>query len=114
MSEPGSQRSLRTLWPTLWPTLGPTLAVGLAGGVLVVLLSGPVLTRRGFVLRGDMVFVPRQPWKPGWTGAATAASRGAVPSDALVSSATRVLPGDLLQAVILLAIPLVAGSGVLR
>ena len=111
MSEPGSQRSLRhcgrlcgRLWGRhwLWGWLG----------VLVVLLSGPVLTRRGFVLRGDMVFVPRQPWKPGWYGGDGGIPR-AVPSDALVSLATRVLPGDLLQAVILLAIPLVAGSGVL-
>ena len=41
------------------------LGVAIAVAVLVL---GPLLLRRGFVLRGDMVFVPRQPWKDTWLG----------------------------------------------
>lgn len=60
-----------------------------------------------------MVFVPRQPWKSAWYGGDGGVPR-AVPSDALVSLATRLVPGDLLQAAVLVGIPLVAGAGVLR
>ncbi len=36
--------------------------------VLAAVVLGPVLARRGYALTGDMVFVPRQPWKDAWLG----------------------------------------------
>ena len=65
---------------------------------LVVL--GPVLLGRGFVLQGDMVFVPEQPWKGAWLGLDGAAGRF-VPGDAVVSLLTSIVAGDLLQKALL-------------
>ena len=75
--------------PARWPDLLWSLAIG-------VVVLGPMLIRRGYVLRGDMVFVPRMPWKDAWLGLDGSVGR-AVPVDALVSVATSVVPGDLLQ-----------------
>ncbi|MFZ2503073.1 MAG: hypothetical protein WAW88_10410 [Nocardioides sp.] len=80
-------------------------------GVLTFAISGPVLLHRGFVLIGDMVFVPQQPWKAAWYGGDGGIPR-AVPSDAVVSLLTQVIPGDLLQAAVLVSIPLIAGGGI--
>jgi hypothetical protein len=76
---------------------------------LVVL--GPVLGRRGYVLRADLVFVPRQPWKGAWLGLDGRVPRF-VPGDAFVSAATAVLPGDLVEKGVLLIVFLLAGCGV--
>jgi hypothetical protein len=81
--------------------------------LLAVLVTGPLLLGRGFALVGDMVFVPEQPWKDAWLGLDGAAPR-AVPGDALVSVATQVVPGDLLQKAVLLALLGGAGLGMLR
>ena len=81
--------------------------------VLAVVLLGPVLLRRGFVLQGDMVFVPQQPWKGAWLGLDGAAGRF-VPGDAVVSVLTQVVPGDLLQKLVLLGALLTGGLGVGR
>ena len=78
-----SSRAHRPLgWPAAWPVL------------MAALVTGPLLVERGFALRGDMVFVPDQPWKGAWLGLDGSVPR-AVPSDALVSLATQVVPGDL-------------------
>jgi len=91
-------------WPARWPDLLWSL------GIAVVVL-GPMLIRRGYVLRGDMVFVPRMPWKDAWLGLDGSVGR-AVPVDALVSVATSVVPGDLLQKAILLAAFVIGGWSV--
>jgi hypothetical protein len=77
------------------------------------LALGPVLLHRGYVLVGDMTFVPRQPWKLGWLGLDGSPPR-AVPADALVSVLSYAVPGDLIQKGVLLAVFLLGGCGVLR
>jgi hypothetical protein len=86
---------------------GSGLAVGLVLGLLAL---GPGL-RRGFLLSYDMVVVPREPF----TGALAGLTGGpprAVPSDAVVAVASRVLPADIVQKLILLSIFMLACSGV--
>jgi hypothetical protein len=78
--------------------------------LLGVVTLGPLLVRRGFALRGDMVFVPHQPWKDAWLGWDGSTSRF-VPGDAVLSVLTLVVPGDLLQKALLLAIFVLAGTG---
>lgn len=80
---------------------------------LAILAVGPVLWSRGYVLVGDMAFVPDQPWKPAWLGLDGSVPR-AVPADAVVSVLGQVVPGDLLQKAILLGTLLFAGWGMLR
>jgi hypothetical protein len=71
------------------------LSIGLA-----VLALGPALAP-GFVLTYDMVFTPRQDLTPAALGLGTEMPR-AVPADAVVALGTAVLPGDLLQKLVLL------------
>jgi hypothetical protein len=85
---------------------GPGLAVGLVLGLLAL---GPGL-RRGFVLSYDMVFVPREPFTPAMFGLAGGAPR-AVPSDFVVALASRLLPADIVQKLVLLLIFVLACSG---
>jgi hypothetical protein len=93
--------------PRPWVTsAGPGLAVGLGLGILAL---GPAL-RRGFLLSYDMVFVPREPFAAATAGLTSGAPR-AVPSDAVVALASRVLPADIVQKLILLAIFVLACSG---
>ena len=80
---------------------------------VAVLVYGPLLLHRGFALRGDRVFVPRQPWKDAWLGLDDSVARF-VPGDALVSLTTQVLPGDLLQKVLLVGGFVLGGVGVGR
>lgn len=86
---------------------------GLGVAALALLVLGPVLWTRGYVLVGDMAFVPDQPWKPAWLGLDGSVPR-AVPADAVVSVLGQVVPGDLLQKAVLLSILLFAGWGMLR
>lgn len=86
------------------------LLVLLWSALLSVAVFLPLLTGRGVALIGDMIFVPHQPIKGAWLGL-DGGTTGAVPADFLVSLATAVLPGDLLQKVILVAIVLLAGTG---
>src|SRR3984885_8071452 len=79
-------------------------AAGLGLGLLAL---GPGL-RRGFLLSSDMLFVPREPFSAALPGLAPPR---AVPSDLVVAAASRVLPADILQKVILLAIFVLACSG---
>ncbi|WP_148046030.1 hypothetical protein [Nocardioides marmoriginsengisoli] len=88
--------------------VGPAVVVALA-----CLALAPVLLARGFVLVGDMTFVPEQPWSGAWLGLDGSVPR-AVPADAFVSAATQVLPGDLLQKAVLLLALVLAGFGMLR
>lgn len=78
-----------------------------AGSRLLAL--GPGL-RRGFLLSYDMVAVPRRPFTPALAGLAGGPPR-AVPSDAVVAVASRVLPADLAQKLLLLSIFTLACSG---
>ena len=81
--------------------------------VLAIAAAGPLLLHRGFALVGDMVFVPEQPWKDRWLALDGTVPR-AVPSDALVSLVTQVVPGDLLQKGILVGILALGGMGMTR
>lgn len=88
----------------------PDLAVTTTVALVVL---GPLLLGSGFWLVGDMVFVPDQPWKAAWLGLDGALPR-AVPMDALVSLASYVVPGALVQKALLLGGFLAGGLGVAR
>jgi hypothetical protein len=79
-------------------------AVGLGLGLLAL---GPGL-RRGFLLSYDMVFVPREPFAAALPGLAPPRD---VPSDLVIAAASRVLPGDVVQKLALLAIFVLACAG---
>ena len=83
----------------------PGLVTGLCLGLLVL---GPGL-RRGFLLSYDMVFVPREPFAAAMPGLAPPR---AVPSDLVVALASRVVPGDIVQKLALLAIFVLGCAGV--
>jgi hypothetical protein len=83
------------------------LLVAAAVGLLVL---GPLVFQPGYSLRGDMVFVPHMPWKGAWLGLDGSVPR-AVPMDALVSLATQVVPGWLVQKALLLGALVVGGAG---
>lgn len=93
-----------------WATRHAGALLGLALGVL---LLGPVLLRRGYVLVVDMVFVPDPPWWGGLLGLDGRVPR-AVPSDAVATVLGHLLPSDLAQRVLLLAVPVLAAAGGLR
>jgi hypothetical protein len=84
-----------------WP--GPLLGLGLG-----LLALGPGL-QRGFLLSYDMVFVPREPFSAALPGLAPPR---AVPSDLVVATASRILPGDVVQKLVLLVIFVLACGGV--
>ncbi|CAM3485837.1 hypothetical protein KIPE111705_10835 [Kibdelosporangium persicum] len=77
-------------------------AVPGVSAVLALLVLMPVLGR-GFVLNYDMVFAPRQPLVPDSLGLGTSVARS-VPADAVMAVLTSVVPGDVLQKVILFLI----------
>jgi hypothetical protein len=76
------------------------VVVGVAAGMALLVLA-PVLGR-GFVLVYDMVFAPRQWLVPDALGLGSALPRS-VPADAVVALATSVVPGDIVQQVLLAA-----------
>jgi hypothetical protein len=86
--------------------LGPGVAVGFVLGLLAL---GPGL-RRGFLLSYDMVFVPREPFTSAMFGLTGGAPR-AVPSDFVVAVASRAIPADIVQKLVLLLIFVLACSG---
>jgi hypothetical protein len=88
----------------LRPSLGA--ATGLVLGLLAL---GPGL-RRGFLLSYDMVFVPREPFTSAMFGLSGGPPR-AVPSDFAVAVASRLLPADIVQKLVLLLIFVLACSG---
>ena len=71
------------------------------------------LLARGYVLTYDMVFVPRLELTSNLLGLDTAVAR-AVPGDLLVALASRLVPADLVQKLILLGIVVAAGTGAAR
>lgn len=96
-AEPGRSTAARRV---------PALALGLVLGLLAL---GPGL-RRGFLLSYDMVVVPREPFSAAMAGLAGGPPR-AVPSDAVLAVAGRVLPADIVQKLVLLAIFALACAG---
>ena len=78
--------------------------------LLTAVILGPLLTGWGLWLFGDMVFVPEQPWKDAWLGLDGTLPR-AVPMDAIVSVLTQVLPGELVQRLLLVGAFLAGGIG---
>ncbi len=91
----------RRLWPCAWPA-----ATGLVLGLLAL---GPALAR-GFVLSYDMVFVPAPPVGYADLGLGGGPAR-AVPSDLVVALAARIIPAELVEKLILIAIFVLACSG---
>jgi len=79
---------------------------------LAVLVLGPALGP-GFSLSYDMVFVPKLPFTARLLGIDGSVPR-AVPSDAVVAMLSRVVPAELLQKVVLIAIVVAAASGAAR
>ena len=84
----------------------------LAGGVLALLALGPLLAR-GYVLTYDMVFVPRLELTRGLLGLDVAVPR-AVPADLLVALASRLVPADLVQKLVLAGVFVGAAAGAAR
>jgi len=80
-------------------------ALGLGLGLLAL---GPGLGR-GFLLSYDMLFVPREPFS---AALPVLAPPRAVPSDLVIAVASRALPADIVQKIVLLAIFVLACSGV--
>lgn len=80
--------------------------------LLSLLVVGPALLP-GFVLSYDLVFTPRQQLLPGSIGVGSGLPR-AVPQDAVVALVEMVVPGMIVEKVVLLAIPVIAGIGMLR
>src|SRR6516164_9057505 len=83
---------------------GAALALGLCLGLLAL---GPGL-HRGFLLSYDMVFVPREPFSAALPGLAPPR---AVPSDLVIATASRIVPGDIAQKLVLLAIFVLGCAG---
>ncbi len=79
---------------------------------LAVLMLGPALGH-GYLLTYDMVWVPDLDLRSDFLGAGTALPR-AVPSDAVVAVLDAVVPGMLLQKVVLVGTLLLGGLGAAR
>ena len=98
------QRCAARRWLQTPAALGATVGLGLG-----LLILGPGLAR-GFLLSYDMVFVPAPPFSAALLGLSGGPAR-AVPSDAVVAVASRLLPADLVQKLVLLLIFAGACSG---
>ena len=83
-----------------------TTLVAAAAPHELVLALGPGL-RRGFLLSYDMVFVPRMPFSAALPGLDPPR---AVPSDLVIAIASRIMPADIAQKLVLLAIFVLANS----
>ncbi len=88
----------------LW---APALAV-----LLAVVMLGPALAP-GYVLSYDMVWVPHLSLRPDFLGLGSGLPR-AVPSDAVVAVVNAVIPGMLLQKLVLLGTLVAGGLGASR
>lgn len=82
------------------------------GLLLGVVALGPGLGP-GYLLSYDMVFVPRPPFNSAVLGTSGELPR-AVPSDAVIAALARVLPADVVQKLVLLAIFVLACAGAAR
>jgi hypothetical protein len=85
-------------------------AVSLALALAVI---APALLGGGFVLVYDMVFTPRQPLLPASLGLGPALPR-AVPVDAVVALISAVVPGDVLQKLVLAGLLFAGALGAAR
>jgi hypothetical protein len=85
------------------------LPLHLAAAAVTLLVLGPAVGP-GYLLRYDMVFVPRQPLRADLIASADALPR-AVPQDAVVSLLNLVVPGWLLQWIVLVAVLWFAAVG---
>ena len=90
----------RALLPRAWAVL------------LAILMLGPALAP-GYVLSYDMVWVPDLALRGDFLGLGSGLPR-AVPSDAVVAVLDEVVPGMLLQKLMLLSVLVAAGLGALR
>ncbi|MDG4834056.1 hypothetical protein O7627_32840 [Solwaraspora sp. WMMD1047] len=91
------------------PGVRERLPLHLAAAAVTVLVLGPAVGP-GYLLRYDMVFVPRQPLRDDLIASADALPR-AVPQDTVVSLANLVVPGWLLQWIVLVAVLWFAAVG---
>lgn len=82
----------------------PAVSAGLAIAVLAPVLG------RGFVLSYDMVFAPRQSLVPDAVGLGSSLPRS-VPADAVIALATAVVPGDIVQKLVLVLSIFLAAYG---
>ncbi len=87
----------------------PTAIAAVLGFALGLLTLGPGLAP-GFLLSYDMVFVPNPPFSAALLGVSGGPAR-AVPSDAVITVAARLLPSDIVQKLILLLIFTAACAG---
>ncbi|MEV6877233.1 hypothetical protein [Amycolatopsis sp. NPDC051128] len=85
------------------------LALPVLSAVLAFAVCAPLLGR-GFVLSYDMVFAPRQYFVPDAFGLGSTLPRS-VPADAAVALATTVVPGDIVQKIVLLLAIFFAAQG---
>lgn len=85
----------------------------IVGALCGLVVLGPLLFTRGFLLRYDLVFVPHLPFSPTTLGTAGQVPR-AVPNDAVVALLDTVLPGDVTQKLVLLGAFVAFGAGVDR
>jgi len=100
VNRPGRLGRVVPALPHIWSVLLP------------VLLLGPALGR-GYVLTYDMVFVPHLALRSDFLGAGGGLPR-AVPSDAVVAVLDNVVPGMLLQHLLLLGTLVLLAQGMLR
>ena len=84
--------------------------MAVAGSAALIL--GPLL-RPGYVLAYDMVFTPRMPIGANSFGLGSQLPR-AVPSDLVVAAAGHLLPGDVVQKLVLVTLVVGAGIGAAR
>jgi hypothetical protein len=94
----GGTNRLARLMPWAWPVL------------LTVLITAPLLAP-GYVVGYDLVFVPDLTLRRDLFGVTTALPR-AVPSDVVVALLDEVAGGEVLNKLVLVAVPLLAGLGV--
>lgn len=92
------------------PRAGRPAIVAVTAATLLVVL--PTL-RPGYLLTYDMVFVPQLPFTADLLGLGTRVPR-AVPSDLLVALSSRIVPGDIVQKLIVVAVLVAAGIGAAR
>ena len=91
----------------------PQLVVARAWPWLLTLLVMAPLLPRGFVLTYDMIFVPDLGFRSDFLGLGSSLPR-AVPSDAVVAVLDELVPGDVLQKLVLIVALGLAGTGARR
>ena len=92
---------------------GARVATSVWPWVLAAVVLGPALFERGYLLTYDMVWVPDLALRPDFLGTGTGLPR-AVPSDAVVAVLDELLPGMLLQKLVLYAALVAAALGCRR